>query len=189
MPAYCQAISTPLAPPHPAPQKRACGGTRRHTLVYTNAPPRLPVTSRRDANDYRPLRLFPLLLLLLPAVSSGVFPQSFKIVPLLLDSERKTAPPFSHILAGVNGSRHTCLRSRADTSFWRPGGVSIALSGKSTKRWLGFRWCRSERARLCMQTRLAHGRNMQKMNVNLLCRFLVRNCRFKYLFLFVFSLP
>lgn len=32
MPAYCQAISTPLAPP-----QSTQGGAHRHTLVYTNA--------------------------------------------------------------------------------------------------------------------------------------------------------
>lgn len=196
MPAYCQAISTPLAPPQPAPpppQIRVCLRVppHTHTCVHKCAHSHcFPETSRRDANDYRPLRLFPLLF---PAISSGVFS------PILQNSAtpsgflKKIHPPsrFLHIPAWVNGSCHTCLRSRADTYFQWPGSVSIVLSGKSVERCLGFRWRWSERTHLCMQTCLAHGRNMQKMNVNLLCRFLVCSFQFKYflLFLYVFSLP
>lgn len=124
--------------------------TRRHPQTHTcvhkcaQCPPR-PATSRRDTNDYRLLRLFPLLLL--PTIPSRVFLQSSKIVPVLLDSQRKAPQPpcrrhlptaplprFKHILAWKYGYSHTCLRYRVDMSFQLPGGVSIALSGKSTER-------------------------------------------------------
>lgn len=177
MPAYCQAISTPLAPPQQPPPPKyvcVCGCCCIHTLVYTNA--HIPTASQRllegmqmITNRYScsPFSFPPSpLAFFSPILQNCATPSGFL---------KKIHPPsrFLHIPAWVNGSCHTCLRSRADTSFRRPRSVSIVLSGKSAERCLRFRWRRSERTRLCMQTCLAHGRNMQKMNVNLLCRFLV----------------
>ncbi len=158
MPAYRQAINTPLAPPHSVLRHTSVLTTTdtqmgRQTLVRTNAHSPLSLPSKcdsgGDANYYWLLRLFspPSFFVDLPCFSCLFqhFSQSLKSCrfPSLRFLEERWLFPFLTYSSRGNRSCNAlpAVQWRVNVLFMAKG-ISIMLSGKSAaERWLGCRWC------------------------------------------------